>query len=161
MGRQKGKKSVAEGSCIGERVQKDKFSNKSCQWQFLKVLPDLLTKAKVGIFSICTPPCQGLINLGSDLTLVENSAGRRGYPLSQCTWRMWVPACGRLGNIWSSSSPTTTSGSDFMVLESVLSVPLSQPQHLCNIRMLRNDWVESKNQATHVELWETTCGREK
>ena len=47
--------------------------------------PDPPTKAKVDIFSICTLPLQELINLGSDLTTMEDSAGRTGYLPSSCT----------------------------------------------------------------------------
>ena len=108
MQRQKGKKSAVEGSRTRDRVQEYNVSNKSWRWQFLKVLPDPPTKAKVDIFSICTLPLQELINLGSDLTTMEDSAGRTGYLPSSCTQHQGPPVSHSLWEVWSSSSPAAT-----------------------------------------------------
>lgn len=154
-----------EETFTAERVQKYELCNKSRLWQFLKVLPDLHTKAKVKILSICTLLCQELINLGSDVSRMENSAGKTGYPQSCCTRHQGPPVSHRLWEVGEHLVKfifcLLHHRSYYVTCVCFKCPSLSPTQHLWNIRMLHNDWVESKNQATHVELWETTCGRKK
>lgn len=124
-------------------------------------IPWFSHKSKVEIFSICTPSCQELINLSSGLTMMESSAGRTGYPPSHFTWQQGPPVSHSLWEVGGHLVKFILwhhHGSDSVLLVSVLNVPLSPTQHLWNIRMLHNDWVESKNQATHIEVWEPYVG---
>lgn len=164
MQRQKGKKSAVEGSHTKDRVQEYSVSHKSWQWQFLKVLPDPPTKAKVDIFSICTLPLQELINLGSDLTMMEDSAGRTGYLPSCCTQHQGPPVSHSLWEVgehlvkFTSCRHHWAGLCSFCLFEMYLSL---QHSILGTSGCCIMNWAESKNQATHVELWEATCAREK
>lgn len=104
------------------------WSHNSSRWNVLHLCSPLPRAHKSGAAPGFWPNHEGELN--REAVCWATAHNTRGH--------LWVTACGRLGNIWSSSSPASTPG-------------LTPTLHLQNIRMLHNNQVQSKNQATHVE----------